>query len=57
MKDFQQATDLTSLAKSLKIPTNPDFEKLVLNECPEKSIKFKGITFHILGPTRKNVKN
>jgi hypothetical protein len=54
MKGFQQGTDLTSMAKSLEIPINPD-EKLVLNEGAPKSIKFKGITFHILGPTEKNL--
>jgi hypothetical protein len=32
MKGFQQGTDLTSMAKSLEIPINPEFEKLVLNE-------------------------
>ena len=54
MKGFQQATDLTSLANLLKIPLNPDFEKLVLIEDVPKSIKFKDITFRILGPTKKN---
>jgi len=55
MKGFQQATDLTSLAKSLKIPINPDFHKLVLVENAPKIIKFKDITFRILGPTKKNL--
>jgi beta-lactamase superfamily II metal-dependent hydrolase len=55
MKGFQQATDLTSLANLLKIPLNPEFEKLVLIEDVPKSIKFKDITFRILGPTKKNL--
>ena len=55
MKGFQQATDLTSLANSLKIPINPEFDKLVLIEDVPKSIKFKDITFRILGPTKKNL--
>ena len=56
MKGFQQGTDLTSLAKSLEIPINVEFEKLVLNEGTPKSIKLKGITFHILGSAKKNLK-
>jgi beta-lactamase superfamily II metal-dependent hydrolase len=55
MKGFQQATDLTSLAKSLKIPINPEFGKLVLVEKAPKIIKFKDIIFRILGPTKKNL--
>jgi beta-lactamase superfamily II metal-dependent hydrolase len=55
MKGFQQATDLTSLAKTLKIPINPEFDKLVLVETAPKIIKFKDITFRILGPTKKNL--
>ena len=55
MKGFLQATDLTSLANSLKIPLNPEFDKLVLIEDVPKSIKFKDITFRILGPTKKNL--
>jgi beta-lactamase superfamily II metal-dependent hydrolase len=55
MKGFQQATDLTSLANFLKIPLNPEFDKLVLIEDVPKSIKFKDITFRILGPTKKNL--
>ena len=55
MKGFQQATDLTSLANSLKIPLNPEFDKLVLIEDVPKFIKFKDITFRILGPTKKNL--
>ena len=55
MKGFQQARDLTSLANSLKIPINPEFDKMVLVEDGPKSIKFNDITFHILGPTKKNL--
>jgi hypothetical protein len=55
MKGFQQATDLTSLAKLLKIPINPEFDKLLLVDNVSKIIKFKDITFRILGPTKKNL--
>jgi beta-lactamase superfamily II metal-dependent hydrolase len=55
MKGFQQATDLTSLAKSLKIPINPEFDKLIQVGTIPKFIKFKDITFRILGPTKKNL--
>jgi beta-lactamase superfamily II metal-dependent hydrolase len=55
IKGFQQATDLTSLARSLKIPINPDFDKLVSVKKLPKIIKFKDITFSILGPTQKNL--
>lgn len=55
MKGFKQARDLTSLAKSLKIPINPGFDKMVLVEDRPKSIKINDITFHILGPTKNNL--
>lgn len=55
MKGFQQATDLTLLAKSLKIPINPKFDKLILVENALKIIKFKDITLRILGPPKKNL--
>jgi ribonuclease BN (tRNA processing enzyme) len=55
MKGFQQATDLTTLAKSLNIPINPEFQKLVQIEPVPKIIKLKNITFHILGPSPKNL--
>jgi len=55
MAGFQQATDLTSLAITLKVPINPEFDKLVMVENVPKIIKFKDITFHILGPTKKNL--
>jgi hypothetical protein len=41
------------LAKSLEIPINPEFEKLVINEGAPKSINFKAITFYILGSTKR----
>jgi ribonuclease BN (tRNA processing enzyme) len=55
MKGFQQATDLTSLAKSLKVPINPEFDKLILVDNVPKIIKLKDITIRILGPTKKNL--
>jgi beta-lactamase superfamily II metal-dependent hydrolase len=55
MKGFQQASDLTSFANTLKIPINLDFDKLVLINDVPKSIKLKDITFCILGPTKKNL--
>ena len=55
MKGFQQAGDLTSLIKSLKIPINPEFEKMILVEDVPKTVKFNDITFRILGPTKKNL--
>jgi hypothetical protein len=57
MKGFQQATDLTSLAKSLKIPINPEFDKLILVEKIPKIIKYKDITFRILGPQKGTLIN
>lgn len=55
MKGFQQARDLSLLAKSLKIPINPEYDKLVLVENVPKIIKLKNMTFRILGPTKKNL--
>ena len=55
MKGFQQARDLSLLARSLKIPINPEYDKLVLVENIPKIIKLKNMTFHILGPTKKNL--
>ena len=55
MKGFQQATDLTSLAISLKIPINTEFDKLIQVGTIPKLIKSKDITFRILGPTKKNL--
>jgi len=55
MKGFQQGRDLTQLAKSLKISVNPGFNKLIVVNETVKSIRLKNITFHILGPTKKNL--
>jgi len=52
---FQQATDLSSLAKSLKVPVNPEFEKLIQTDNSPKIIKLNDITVHILGPSEKNL--
>ena len=43
------------MARSLKIPINPEFDKLVSVKKLPKIIKFKDITFTILGPTQKNL--
>ena len=55
MKGFQQGTDLTKLAKLLKIPINPDFDKLIVITNKIKSVNLNDITLHLLGPTKKNV--
>jgi hypothetical protein len=55
MTGFQQASDLSSLAKSLKVPVNPEFDKLILTDKAPKIIKINDITFHILGPSEKNL--
>lgn len=55
MRGFQQGSDLTQLAKSLKISINPEFNKLVLVEDPLKSINLDNIKLHILGPTKENL--
>ena len=55
MKGFQQGSDLTLLAKSLKITINPGFKKLILVNDLSKSIRLKHFTFQILGPTKKNL--
>jgi ribonuclease BN (tRNA processing enzyme) len=55
MKGFQQGTDLTNLAKFLKIPINPEFDKTILVNDKIKSIKLKDLSIHILGPTKKNL--
>ena len=55
MKGFSQATDLILLANSLKIPINPEYDKLVLVDNVPKIIKLKNMTFRILGPTTKNL--
>ena len=55
MTGFQQSSDLSSLAKSLKVPVNPEFDKLILTDNAPKIIKLNDITFHILGPSAKNL--
>jgi metal-dependent hydrolase (beta-lactamase superfamily II) len=55
MKGFQQGTDLAKLAKLLKIPINPEFDKLIVIKDKIISIKLKDITLHLLGPIKKNV--
>lgn len=55
MKGFQQGTDLTKLARLLKIPINPDFDKLILINDKIKSVNLDQITLHLLGPLKKNV--
>lgn len=55
MKGYQQATDLTALAKLLKVPINPEFRKLVMVEDATKIIKFKDITFAFWGLQRRTL--
>ena len=55
MKGFRQGMDLTSLAKSLEISINPEFDKLVSIDDVPNCIKLNDIAFRILGPTRKNL--
>lgn len=55
MTGFQQASDLSSLAKSLKIPVNPEFSKLILADNAPNIIKLNDITLHILAPSEKNL--
>ena len=55
MKGFQQGTDLTTVAKSLKIPTNQGFDEVIEVEDNVRSIRLKNINLHILGPTKKNL--
>ncbi len=55
MKGFQQGTDLTKLAKILKIPINPDFDRIILVNDKITSVPLNSINIHLLGPTKKNV--
>ena len=55
MKGFQQGTDLTKLGKLLRIPINPDFEKIIAINDKIRFVNLKGIALHLLGPTKKNV--
>jgi metal-dependent hydrolase (beta-lactamase superfamily II) len=55
MKGFQQGTDLSQLAKSLKMKINPGFKKLIFVNETANSIRLKHLNFKILGPTKKNL--
>lgn len=55
MKGFQQGTDLTKLAKKLKIPINPSFDKLIVVNNKIISLHLNQVTLHLLGPTKKNI--
>jgi beta-lactamase superfamily II metal-dependent hydrolase len=55
MKGFQQGTDLTKLAKTLKIPINPGFDKVIVVCDNKKSVSLNNINLHLLGPTKKNI--
>jgi beta-lactamase superfamily II metal-dependent hydrolase len=55
MKGFQQGTDLTRLGRLLRIPLNPDFEKIIAINDKIRSVNLKRIVLHLLGPTKKNV--
>ena len=55
MKGFQQGGDLTNLAKSLKIPINAGFDKLIVVNDTIRSTRLDNINLHILGPTKKNL--
>jgi hypothetical protein len=55
LKGFQQGTDLTKLANGLKIPINPDFDKIIAVNDKIISVRLKNISIFLLGPTKKNV--
>ncbi len=55
MKGFQQGTDLTKLAKTLKIPINPGFDKVIVVYDKMKSVSLNDINLYLLGPTKKNI--
>jgi beta-lactamase superfamily II metal-dependent hydrolase len=55
MKGFQQGTDLTNLAKILKIQTNPDFDNIIVVNDNIRSVGLNNISIQLLGPTKKNV--
>jgi metal-dependent hydrolase (beta-lactamase superfamily II) len=52
LKGFQQGTALTD---RLKIPINPDFDKIISVNDKIRSVRLKNISIFILGPTKKNV--
>lgn len=55
MKGFQQGTDLTKLDKTLKIPINPGFDKVIVVCDNMKSVSLNDINLLLLGPTKKNI--
>jgi ribonuclease BN (tRNA processing enzyme) len=55
MKGFQQGTDLTKLANSLKIPINQGFGEVIQVEDKVRSTRLNNINLRILGPTKKNL--
>lgn len=55
MKGFQQGTDLTKLAKILKIPINPGFDGVIVVCDSMKSVGLNDINLYLLGPTKKNI--
>ncbi len=55
MKGFQQGTDLTKLAKILRIPINPGFDNLIVVDDKIRSVRLNNINIQLLGPTKKNV--
>lgn len=55
LKGFQQGKDLYELANLLKIPINPNFDKLIVVNDKIKTLRFNHMTVHLLGPTKKNV--
>lgn len=55
MKGFRQGTDLTKLAKTLEIPINPDFDKIILVNEKIRLLRLNNISIHLLGPTKKNM--
>jgi len=55
MKGYQQGTDLTKLAKALKISINQGFGEVIEVEHNVKSARLNNINLRILGPTMKNL--
>lgn len=55
MKGFQQGGDLTLLAKSLKIPINPNFSKEIVVSNNINSVRLNNISLNLLGPTKKTL--
>jgi metal-dependent hydrolase (beta-lactamase superfamily II) len=53
MKGFQQGTDLTKLANILKIPINPNFDKIIVVNDKISSFHLNNIHIQLLGPTKK----